>query len=60
MIQQVLLIQPQTLRLRKHLLENGCVSGFDTHENLVENNKVYREIYEVQTQGGGDFDEAGE
>ena len=42
------------------VLENGCVSGFDTHENLVENNKVYREIYEVQTQGGGDFDEAGE
>ena len=42
------------------VLENGCVSGFDTHENLVENNKVYREIYEVQTEGGGDFDEAGE
>ena len=42
------------------VLENGCVSGFDTHENLVENNKVYREIYEVQTQGSGDFDEAGE
>ena len=42
------------------VLENGCVSGFDTHENLDENNKVYREIYEVQTQGGGDFDEAGE
>ena len=42
------------------VLENGCVSGFDTHENLVENNKVYREIYEVQTQGGGDFDEARE
>ena len=29
------------------VLENGCVSGFDTHENLVENNKVYREIYEI-------------
>ena len=42
------------------VLENGCVSGFDTHEKLVEDNKVYREIYEVQTQGGGDFDEAGE
>ena len=36
------------------------VSGFDTHEHLVENNKVYREIYEVQTQGGGDFDEQAE
>lgn len=39
------------------VLDNGMVSGFDTHEHLVENNKVYREIYEVQTQGGGDFDE---
>lgn len=42
------------------VLDNGMVSGFDTHEHLVENNKVYREIYEVQTQGGGDFDEQAE
>ena len=40
------------------VLEDGKVSGFDTHENLMENNKVYREICEVQMQGGGDFDEA--
>lgn len=39
------------------VLENGEISGFDTHEKLIESNKVYREIYEVQTQGGGDFDE---
>ena len=39
------------------VLDNGEISGFDTHEKLIENNKVYREIYEVQTQGGGDFDE---
>lgn len=38
------------------VLEDGKVSGFDTHENLMENNKVYREICEVQMQGGGDFD----
>lgn len=42
------------------VLEDGKVSGFDTHENLMENNKVYREIYEVQMQGGGDFDESAE
>lgn len=42
------------------VIDNGMVSGFDTHEHLVENNKVYREIYEVQTQGGGDFDEQAE
>lgn len=42
------------------VLEDGKVSGFDTHENLMEDNKVYREICEVQMQGGGDFDESAE
>lgn len=42
------------------VLEEGKVSGFDTHENLMGNNKVYREICEVQMQGGGDFDESAE
>ena len=42
------------------VLEDGKVSGFDTHENLMENNKDYREICEVQMQGGGDFDESAE
>ena len=39
------------------VLDNGTINGFDTHENLVKNNRIYREIYESQTQGGGDFDE---
>ena len=39
------------------VLDNGRVHGFDTHENLLKNNAIYREIYEAQTQGGGDFDE---
>ena len=39
------------------VLEDGCVNGFDTHENLLATNEIYREIYETQTQGGGDFDE---
>ena len=38
------------------VLEDGTVSGFDTHENLLRSNAVYREIYEAQTQGG-DFDD---
>lgn len=42
------------------VLEDGKVSGFDTHENLMQNNKVYREICEVQMQGGCDFDESAE
>lgn len=42
------------------VLEDGKVSGFDTHKNLMENNKVYCEICEVQMQGGGDFDESAE
>ena len=38
------------------VLDDGKVVGFDTHEHLLENNDIYREIYQVQTQGGGDFD----
>lgn len=39
------------------VLDNGSVNGFDTHDNLLKTNQIYREIYEAQTQGGGDFDE---
>lgn len=39
------------------VLEDGRISGFDTHEALLANNSVYQEIYEIQTKGGGDFDE---
>ena len=42
------------------VLDNGQVHGFDTHENLLRTNDIYREIYETQTQGGGDFDEPGQ
>ena len=40
------------------VLEDGKINGFDTHEHLLENNEIYRDIYESQTQGGGDFDQA--
>lgn len=39
------------------VLDNGRVDGFDTHDNLLKTNKIYREIYEAQTKGGGDFDQ---
>ena len=39
------------------VLEHGRISGFDTHEALLASNAVYQEIYEIQTKGGGDFDE---
>lgn len=39
------------------VLEEGKVSGFDTHEKLLKTNSIYREIYEAQIKGGGDFDE---
>ena len=42
------------------VMDNGRVNGFDTHKNLLKNNQIYREIYEAQTQGGGDFDETAE
>lgn len=39
------------------VLENGQINGFDTHENLLQSNAIYREIYESQVNGGGDFDQ---
>ena len=43
------------------VMEEGCVDGFGTHEELLAGNAIYREVYESQTNGGGDFDEkAGE
>ena len=40
------------------VLDNGRVNGLGTHQQLPENNKIYQEIYQAQTQGGGDFDQA--
>ena len=39
------------------VFENGEVNGFGTHEELLANNEIYRDIYESQTGGSGDFDE---
>lgn len=41
------------------VLEHGMVNGFGTHEELLKENEIYREVYESQTGGGGDFDEHG-
>ena len=43
------------------VMDDGRVNGYGTHEELMANNEIYREVYESQTKGGGDFDEkAGE
>ena len=39
------------------VLDNGKLNGFGSHEELLESNAIYREIYEGQTGGGGDFDQ---
>ena len=41
------------------VMNDGKVDGFDTHENLLKNNEIYRDVYDSQTYGGGDFDEGG-
>lgn len=41
------------------VMNGGKVDGFDTHENLLKNNEIYRDVYDSQTNGGGDFDEGG-
>lgn len=42
------------------VMDDGCVSGVGTHEELLANNAIYRDVYESQTAGNGDFDEKGE
>lgn len=39
------------------VMENGRVDAFDTPENLLKTNAIYREVYESQTGGNGDFDQ---
>ena len=39
------------------VMDDGTVSGFGSHEELLKTNTIYQEIYETQTKGGGDFDE---
>ena len=39
------------------VMEDGQINGFGTHDELMKTNEIYRELYESQTQNGGDFDE---
>ena len=39
------------------VMDEGRIHGFGTHEQLLKTNEIYREVYESQTKGGGDFDE---
>ena len=41
------------------VLNNGVVDAFGTHDELLATNEIYRDVYESQTQGSGDFDEGG-
>ena len=38
------------------VMDNGRVSGFGTHEELLADNQIYREVYESQTGIGADAD----
>ena len=38
------------------VMDDGYISGVGTHEELLENNKIYREVFESQQQGSGDAD----
>ena len=42
------------------VLDNGMMTGFDTHENLLKTNQLYQEIYHIQTEARGDFDKPDE
>ena len=38
------------------VMDNGIVTGFDTHENLLKDNSLYQEINAIQSADHGDFD----
>ena len=39
------------------VMDDGKINDFGTHEELLERNEIYRDIYEQQTgAGSGDFD----
>lgn len=42
------------------VLDNGKITGFGTHEELLAGNEIYRDVYESQTSGNADFDEGGD
>ena len=39
------------------VMNEGQIDGFGTHEELLETNEIYREVYDAQMSGSGDFDE---
>lgn len=39
------------------VMDDGVISGFGTHEELLAGNEIYRDVFESQTAGSGDFDE---
>ena len=41
------------------ILDNGEINDIGTHEELLERNEIYKDIYTAQQKGSGDFDEQG-
>lgn len=39
------------------VMDNGRIDGIGTHDELLKSNEIYKDVYESQTGGGGDFDE---
>lgn len=36
------------------VMDNGEINGIGTHEELLKNNEIYKEVYNSQVKGGGD------
>lgn len=42
------------------VLDDGKVNGFGTHGELLESNEIYRDVFQSQIEGSGDFDKVNE
>ena len=39
------------------VMDNGEINGFGTHDELLRSNPIYQDIYRLQIENGGDFDQ---
>ena len=35
------------------VMDNGEINGIGTHDELLKNNKIYQEVFEIQNRIGG-------
>ena len=53
-IEKLLKIELKKLDKKIIVLDDGKISGIGTHEELLENNEIYADVYNSQVKGDDD------